>query len=57
MNLQKTNTIVISLDHVAKPTNEITIGQFVTFLVTLMVSSCVCALIAVPVIMVAFELS
>ena len=57
MNLQKPDTLVISLDHVAKPTNEITIGQFVTFLVTLTVSSCVCALIAVPVIMVAFELS
>ena len=57
MNLQKTNTLVISLDHVAKPTKEITICQFVTFLVTLLVSSCVCALIAVPVIRVIFKLS
>ena len=54
MSLQCKNTLVISLDHLARPTKEITLAQFGFFLVTLMLSMCLCAVVAFPAFLVVF---
>ena len=54
MNLQRKNTLVISLGDVTKPTENITICQFVLFVLTLIFATCICALVAFPTIMVRF---